>query len=133
MDIFARFGTDQTKEIEGVRHPIGGGAVVVVARWMNPAHAAASRICTAERELELEVGSDEDKDRIYGEIAAKAMAGTILTGFSGVKYAGEPLEYSAENAHQLLKLKDFRELIYQLATTRQHYAVSKAEATAKNS
>lgn len=134
MDILAKFATDKSKEVEGVRHPMGPSAHIVVARWMNPAHAAANRAATAERELELELCTDEvRKADIYADIAAKAMAGTVLTGFSGLQYGGESIEYSVENAHKLLQIRDFRDLVYQLAVERAHFAVKVAESSAKNS
>lgn len=134
MDILTRFGTDSAREIEGVIHPMGPTAEVVVARWMNPNHAEANRKAHEAREVELELATNPVlRSDILKDITAKAMAGTVLTGFKGLTYGGEPIEYSVENAEKLLQIRDFQDLIYRLSVERAHYATRKLEADAKNS
>lgn len=122
----AMFGTDKTKEREGVWHEIGAGVRIKVARSHTPEYNATVRELAAPfkaiaRRL---VDSDEplsiQDEKKFKEIDARAMAKHVLVDWAGLTTSddaeAEVDEYSEEKAFEyLMKSDDFRELVAGLA------------------
>jgi hypothetical protein len=60
------------------------------------------------------------------------MAQSILLGWESIKFKGQPLSYSTENARTLLGVKDFRAHVSRLAHDFDAYRVAQEESTGKN-
>lgn len=114
MDIFAEFATDETLETEGRWVPLSEEASVKVARTNNPKYKKLflKRLKPHKAELEIEGSA---ANALAETIVTGVMAETILLDWKGIKYKGQELPYSKENALMLLKLKDFRDKISALA------------------
>ena len=73
-------------------------------------------------------------DQVMDDVTCRAMAESILLGWDGFTSNGQPLTYSTETAHQLLKaLPDFRDEISQFATAFEEYVKEGQEEQEKNS
>lgn len=110
MDIFDNFATDEKKELEGAWFPLSKSARVLIARAGNENYVHVLR-----KKLEasgIDLGGTTKEDEQAAEIVfVDVMANTILLGWEGLTFKGEPLPYSIENARKLLAVKDFRKKV----------------------
>lgn len=110
MDIFNQFATDETLENNGTFVKIGQGAELLIARTGNAAYSKLlSRLY--ERSMSVLDLKDDAADEKSKEIMTEVLVSTVLLGWKGVKYKGEDMAYSVENAKKLLALKDFRRMV----------------------
>jgi hypothetical protein len=73
--------------------------------------------------------AEKRSDEIYVEVLSK----TVLLGWKGtIMYKGEPMPYSRENAIKLLKLKDFRNRVIEVAGEFEHFKLVKDSEDEKN-
>lgn len=107
MDIFNNYTSDPVKERNGVEIQIGQDAFVTIARAGGKAYSRLltklwgdSKYVLDRKDAEAEARSDE--------ILIEVMAKTVLLGWRGIKYKGDVLPYSEENAKLLLAIPDFR-------------------------
>lgn len=114
LDIFEQYATDESLENNGTWFEIGGGAKVLVARSGNRAYTKylTKEVQRYQRTLDRE---DDVAGVKSDEIMTEAMARHILLGWEGIKFKGEPLVYSFENAKKLLALKDFKRDVLKFA------------------
>jgi hypothetical protein len=126
LDVFQSFATDEKLEAEGTWREIKGGAKLLVARAGNSAYAKA---LTKQFDLHQNVlqGDDQAAEDKSSEIMIDVTARTILLGWEGISYLGKPMDYSVENAKTLLKIKDFRRLVQDLAQQFDAYKVKEEE------
>lgn len=130
MDIFNTYATDETAEKDGVWVEIGD-AKFLVARSGNPKYSKKlSKLY--ERNRKLLEAKDDNADRLSEELMTTVLAETILLGWEGVKFKGENLAYSTENAKMVLAFKDFRKQIVQAADDFEAYKVKQEEEQEKN-
>lgn len=121
VDIFSEFAISETKSQEGVWMPYKDGVEFLIAKSGNKKfrRLAASLMNKNKRILDQKDGdgvSTEAAEAKLNEIMVEIMAKTVLLGWRGnLKYLGELLEYSEENARKLLKLEDFRGMVSDLA------------------
>lgn len=111
MDIFSAFGSDTSKEVNGVEIEIAPDAFITVARSGNKKYG---RILTKAFEANKYTIDRKDAaaDAKAEQIVIDAMAQAILVGWRGnIQFKGEPLSYSVENAKKLLAVKDFRIMV----------------------
>lgn len=134
LDIFKKYATDAGLELNGVEHELDseGKAKIVVARMGNAKFQKAYQAALERHQKELDSKDDEVKEAAQKRCMVESMARSILVGFSGLGYNGEPMEYSVENAERLLALDDFRTLVFELSRDVDHYRVEKESAVAKN-
>lgn len=108
------FVTDTSLEQEGVWVDIGDGAEIRVARAGNPEHEALLRKLRKPHEKRFRSG--EIPPDLAKSIAVEAMARHILLDWRGItEDDGTPIPYSYENAKRLLGLRDFREMVAEIA------------------
>lgn len=130
VDFFDEFATDEKKENEGVAMPYKT-AKLVIARSGNRAYSKALSEAVNKHQMELD-GDDEASQKLSDELMIDCIANHILKGWEGVKYKGETLPYSVENAKKLLAHKDFRVQVMKMADDREKFKVKLDEAQAKN-
>lgn len=125
--------TDTDLEVNGVWVDIGDGAEVLVARVENPRYEERLRALgkqhrhTAKRGvLPVEI----QKDLLY-QVASE----TVLLDWKGITDdAGKDIKYSQKKAYELLRdVRDFREIVFEIAETMQAYQVEEEEEDSKNS
>lgn len=131
LDVFATYATDAKKEIEGVWKDLPGDAKVLVARAGNRAYAKALEVEVKQHKHELDK-KDANADKVAEEMLISVMASTVLLGWSGISFKGKKLPYSVDNAKTLLQVKDFRQLIANLADDIDNFKAEAEEEAAKN-
>ena len=133
-DLLALFGTDITRETEGVWNTLAPGVRVKIARWDNPRMQRA-----LEREMEpfrdqIDAGTlDPDDDR---KIIANVMAEAIVMDWEGVEVDGEEIPCKKEDVAKVLadpRLRDFMAQIQLRAKQAEKYRLKATESDAKNS
>lgn len=133
MDIFSRFATDPNKEAQGVRHQLDSDTVVIVARWGNDDATALFRVLRDRHQVALASTDEKMKEKISMDNLVEVMSNHILVGWEGLSFKGEKLPYSASNASTLLRINDFRDLIFNLSRDAENYRFDALEKTEKNS
>ena len=131
FDIAKEFGTDESKEIEGVWEDMGNGCRLLIAREGNPKYKKAFTRMTKpyRQQIRRETLSDEKAE----EITIKIMAETILLNWEGLEEDGNPVEYSkAEAVRMLTKYRDFRNHVSELAGSISLFKQTEDEESEKN-
>lgn len=140
MDIFTTFATDETKEEEGVVVFLADGQNPAVDPWVrvartgNTAYSKAlasgyEKLQAAKKAQRL---SDAEVEIRAKNLMIEAMADTILMDFGNLEFQGPALVPSRESKLQLLRVKDFRELVAGKAADVDLYRVDQIEAAAGN-
>lgn len=106
LDIFEQYATDDVAENQGVWVP-HGDAKFLVARSGNRAYGKELSKLVEQNKVLLDKG-DEAADKLSEKLMIEVLAKTVLLGWEGVGFKGQPLEYTTENAAMLLAVKDFR-------------------------
>lgn len=132
MDLFAAFATDEAKENEGVEVPIGAGTKLKIARAGNANFEKALQAELDTHRMALDTLPEAERKALDAEIYKRVVAGTILVGWSGVKYKGKELKYNVENAIMLLGMKDFRGEVMRHAQNMALYRAKAEAADEKN-
>lgn len=131
MDIKKAYGTSEKLEQEGVWVPLGDGAKVKVARAGNKENRAEIKRLIAPHKVALR--NDKLPDDVLETLTIKAMAGTILLDWDGIKEDGKAVPYSRENAIRLLtEYKDFRDQVAVLSNEITLYQAEAEAEAAKN-
>jgi hypothetical protein len=133
-DLTKLFALDQAKEQDGIWVELGAGIRIKVARVDNPAYTKALNKALAPYRHALRAGTLDDDT--FKAVMARVVANTILVGWEGLDYHGEPLPYSAKHAEMLLldpQLKPFYERVLQIANDQEAYRLQQEEEAAKNS
>lgn len=131
LDVFLEYAVDEAKEVDGVWKDLTATAKVLVARAGNKKYARllSSEVEKNQRALDLKTEAAEAlSDRIMIDVLAQ----TVLLGWEGIKFKGQDLPYSRDNAKMLLAVKDFRGVISRLAADFANYRVAQEEALGKN-
>lgn len=141
MDLFAAFATNAKTEEEGRFFPMGD-AEFLIARSGNRSFQDQFSLIWKQYEHQLKGSqaagaSPEEKafgDKLSFDLMGRVMARTILLGWKGnVRFKGQPLAYSAENAELLLGIKDFRVWVDNQAGEMKNYLLAQEAADEKNS
>ena len=131
---FNSFKTDLGREDGGVWVDLDATARVKIARTGNSRYRdlLRAKLKPHRRAIQAETLSDDIADRLLAEV----MAETVLLDWQGLTENGEPVAYSTAKARELLSdpaLKDFRELIGQLAGDMELFREQDLAAAEKNS
>lgn len=113
---FSKFATNQTAEVEGAWVDLGEGAQVRVARLGNDRYT--KYLEKAYRPYRKAQRNNTVPESVVRRLFTEALGHTILLDWRGfTDDAGHEVEYSVEAAIQkLTELKDFRDLIVEIAT-----------------
>jgi hypothetical protein len=130
MDI-SEFETDLDLEKNGVWVDIGGGAQLLVARIGNPQFQTLLRKKT-KPVLRL-INQNRLPDEALEEMMIETMAETVLLDWKGLTRNGENVPFSKANALKLLKKRDFRTLVQEIANTQETFRAEAIEEDAGNS
>ena len=131
LDIFEVYATDEDAEEKGVWFPLGEETELLIARDGNDECEQLVERLMIENADKLSAGGDESK-AVQRKIEIEVTAATILKGWKKLKYKGEMLDYSEDNARMLLAHKDFRRRVLFNARQRDAYALKHEEAVTKN-
>lgn len=132
MDIFQQFATDEAAEEVGTWITIGKDAKLKVARSGNTKYVETLARLSTEHAETLE-RKDEEAAKLNSTLMAQVVAESLLKDWSGLKYKGQPISYSLENAVTLLKHKDFRIKVLELASEREHFLLKEEAEAGKDS
>jgi hypothetical protein len=126
MDLAKEFGTDPTKEAEGVWFDIRG-AGFLLKRANNPEFRARSfKLARQNRRARRDEAADE--------VTTDLIVNTVLMDWRDVEERGEPLPFSKENAKRvLLQYRDLLDEIFERASDIEAYQTDQDEEIAKNS
>ena len=130
LDVFAQYATDETAELEGVWIP-HGDAKFLIARSGNR-HYGKELSRLVEQNKVLLDAKDDAADKLSEQIMIDVLASTILLGWEGVGFKGQPLTYTKENAMMLLGVKDFRRKVVEWSDDLTHFKAKLVEDQAGN-
>lgn len=105
-DVKKLFGTDKTKEQEGVIHEMGEGLKMRIARIGNPKYQKRFQALSKPHRRALRRGTLSDE--IAEKLLVQCLAETIVLDWEGLEEDGVEIEYSTENAVKILT--DYPEL-----------------------
>jgi hypothetical protein len=106
VDIFATYAVDEDKELNGAEVSIGD-AKFTIARAGNKNYVKLLQKEVEKNQKALDA-KDDSADKLSDRIMIDVIAETVLLGWEGVTYKGQPFEYSKTNARELLSHKEFR-------------------------
>ena len=132
FDVFKVYATDEKKENEGVEVQLGGGASITVARMHNPRFSKCILAEHEKHKAALDALPEDGRRKLDDEIMCRVLSESILVGFAGLSFKGEPMHYSVENAAKLLAVKDFRVKVIEEASKLDNYRAVMDEADVKN-
>ena len=136
MDL-SKFKADRTAEDDGVWVPLDGadeGARVKLARIGNRRYREAMQRRMKPYRRALRAGTLEEATA--ERVTAEVLAETVLLDWQDLTLDGAALAYSPDRARELLldpALRDFRDLIVEMATDIELYRQQDEEAAEKNS
>lgn len=131
MDLFTSFASDLKKETEGVWIKISPDAEIKVARAGTRAYSRQLQKELERYELALAT-KDDIADDTSDMILVNLMADHVLVDWKGIKFKGEDMPYTKENAKTVLKLKDFRRLVMKHSEDLANFKAAEDEAAVKN-
>lgn len=140
MDIYSAFATDEAKESEGAVVFLTDGEDaskdpwIRVARMDNPAYSKKvmenyKKLQTAKKQQRL---TEEAADVMAKNLMVETLADTILVGFGNLTYQNRVMTGSREDRMQLLRLRDFANLVVTHAQNVELFRVEQFEADAGN-
>lgn len=140
MDIFAVYATDENKEVDGVVVYLNDNAEDPKRPWMKVARmnnieyqkAISSSFEKLQAAKKAERLSDAEMEIRSKNAMIQVMADTILKDFGNLEFQGQPLVPSPESKLQLLRVKDFRELVATKASDIDLYRAEYVAAAAGN-
>lgn len=132
MDIAKAFGTNKTKEEQGVWFSGPAGMRFLVARQGNKEFKRLAAELTKPHRRVIERGLADKK--LMNEIAAEVAARTVLLDWSGVTGPdGKVVPYSPEEAkRRMLETEDFFEFITSCSADARAYRDEELEAASGN-
>lgn len=137
VDMFAAFANDSNAEENGiaVTMPMTGEVVWTIARLGNTAYAKMFRSLFKKHEKQYKTAPVDSAEALQAAIDMEIilLAYTVLKGWDRpVKYQGEILSYTVENAKKLLSMRDFRAAVKREADDAANYKAVKDEEIEKN-
>src|SRR5690349_22729253 len=122
--------TDPEKEVKGVEVRFEEDFFVVVARANNPRAQKLLQEILSEPATEMARKAGAINPERWDEIMIEVAAQAILVGWRGLTDGGKEVPYSVEKSRELLKMKDFRDRISELAKTQEIYRRDMVEKAA---
>lgn len=132
VDIFNDFAVNETAAKDGVWVPYRGDIEFLIAKSGNKNYRKNAQVLF-KRHARLLDQNDDAAEAKGRELLIELTARTILLGWKGtVKYQGEPLVYSVENAKKLLDQDGFREWVDTQSKDQARYKAVQDEEDTKN-
>lgn len=134
IDLFSAFATNEKTEQEGTptQVPGAGDTLFTIARSGNKNYNKLLQKLVKQNRAILDSkgpAADAKNEEIFVELFAK----TILLGWEGtVNIQGKATPYSYAAAVTLLRLKEFRNAVSEVANDMENFKVVKDEEEAKN-
>lgn len=133
---FSNFITDEKREDEGVWEPIhgpdGDTAELLVGRLGSNASQALFRRLREKRSRGFR--GDSLPESVEDEIMIEVLSRTVLLDWRGLKDDDDQeIPYSPEKARELLRVKDFRAVVVQIASDADLYRAERTESGKKPS
>lgn len=127
MDI-SNFVTDAEAETQGRWVDCGDGLHLQVARTGNPEYRKVlNRLMRPHRRR---VGSlPED---LAEQIQVELMAETVLLGWKGLEENGQAVEFNRTNVLRMLAIRDFRDLVWEIASEKETFRAVQLEEALGN-
>lgn len=133
MDIFKRYATDEKKELSGVVHQLDSTTKITVARFGNENATALFRTLRDRHAIALASTDPKISEKASMDNLIEVMANHVLVGWEGIEFQGKPLEYSVSNAAVLLRVNDFRDVVFNLSRDAENYRYDEIAKQEKNS
>lgn len=129
----SKFRTDVKKEQEGVWIEIGDGGKLLIARLGNSKYLHRQRELIKPHVRAIRTGSLPIDKQL--EILLRNYSETILIGWEGIQdEKGLEVPYSQQKAYEyLLDLRDFRDMVTELASEQALFSAEELEADVGNS
>lgn len=105
-DVKKLFGTDKTKEQEGVWHDLGDDLRMKIARIGNPNYQKRFQALSKPHRRAIRRGTLSDD--VAEKLMIQCLAETIVLDWEGLEENGEPVPYSMDEAIRILT--DYPEL-----------------------
>lgn len=131
MDLFAKFGFDDTLETKGVWCDLGDGSCLI-ARFGNEKHQQTMVELRTAYKKELEADTPESQ-KLSRDLLIRTLVNTIVLDWKGMSYGGKELPYTPENATKVLQHREFREWVIGQALNADHYRATVLEEDLGNS
>ena len=141
MDIFASFATDESKEEDGIVVFLTSGQDTATDPWIRVARMGNIEYSKAVTKTYEKLQADKKALRLSDaemEIRSKnamteVLAKTILKGFGNLEFQGTPLVPGDAANLQLMRVKDFSNLVVTNASNVELYRIEQAQADTGNS
>lgn len=134
VDLFAAFAVDTQAEKDGTYTQIPGAGDTrwLVARTNSVKYQTMLSKAVRRNKNILDSGGETARLK-SDEILTNVMAKTVLLGWEGkVRYKGDMLEYSEDNAKLLLAHRDFRDAVMAVADSAETFKIQQDEEDEKN-
>jgi len=129
VDIFEQYATDESLEKAGVWIVWSGNTELRIARQNNPEYnTLRDRLVKPYRSSP---GGIPEAKSI--EILIEVMARTVLLDWKNLRFKGEDLPYTFENAKRVLAVKDFRAQVLMVAAEAETFRRKQVDDAGKNS
>ena len=130
-DVKKLFGTDATKETEGVWESLSEDVKIKVARIGNPNYQKVLQRLMRPHRRAVRRGTVDDS--VIEQCVTKAIAETVLLDWEGLEEDGKKLIYSRAEAERLLtSFREFREQVTEIASEIEAFRTEEDEEAEKN-
>jgi len=130
-DVKKLFGTDKTKELEGVVHDMGEGLKMRIARIGNPKYQKRFEALSKPHKRALRRGSLSND--VAEKLLVQCLAETIVLDWEGLEEDGKKVKYSKENAVRILTdYPDLRNYVNDIANEMEGYQEDEDEEAIDN-
>jgi len=130
-DVKKLFGTDSTKEQEGVVHEMGEGLKMRIARIGNPNYQKRFQALSKPHRRAIRRGTLADE--VAEKLLIQCLAETIVLGWEGLEENGEEVPYSLENCVRILTdYPELRNYINDIANELEGYQAEDDEEATEN-
>lgn len=127
MDIFNTFAVDSDLEENGVWVKLDSETSIKIARSGNKKFTEKSKKIVEKKRSEYRGKKSFNAQDLSDEDVTDLVASTVLLDWEGLKYQGEILAYSLENAKKVLAHKDFFAIVFSLSNEMETFKIQKVE------
>jgi len=130
-DVKKLFGTDPTKEQEGVVHEMGDGLKMRIARIGNPKYQ--KRFQALSKPHRRAIRRSTLADEVAEKLLVQCLSETIVLDWEGLEENGEEVLYSLENCIRILTdYPELRNYVNDIANELEGYQAEDDEEATEN-